>query len=104
MWIIRLKRAYGKCKVSEPKESGDYFVTDGTHVHLAHYIAGDGWGIYQPDKFGIIRNCYIDDDMNFDIFAYKKLEYPKIRLTLNNIGNHPIIQNGIKAKMILLMN
>jgi hypothetical protein len=78
-WIRRFKKQKdGIRNHINPKESGDYWVTDGYYVHMAHYIKeSNSWGIYRSDKFHVIKYCYSLSDMNFNIVAYCEVKFPK---------------------------
>lgn len=86
-WIQHIhKRKSYTTEFINPFCSGDYWVTDGYYVHMAHYdfITND-WGIYQPDKTGVIKHCYSLDDMNFCILAYAEMKFPKGKEKFRNL-------------------
>lgn len=65
--------------LTAPLKSGDYWITDGYVVHMAHYdMPSKEWGIYQPDKWGVIRHCFQLSDMNFDLIAFCLIKIPNI--------------------------
>lgn len=70
--------------IQDPLESGDYWVTDGYIIHKAFYSKDlKSWGIYQPDKYGVTRQCIQLDDMNFDIKWYSDMIPPSIKGLIN---------------------
>jgi hypothetical protein len=93
MWTQRIfNHDDGTVEIVEPEKTGDYFVTDGYHVHLGHFRKGidlwDSWGLYATDSWGIIKHCFNIDDMNFDIIAFQKLEAPEISADIKRIAEN----------------